>query len=131
MKTQRLTKISNATVIVAELSHIFCCGLPLLMAVLATSMQVGVSSSLLFLHYKLHAYEIPILIGSGLLLVVGLLLQYISHRLDCRSTGCHHEPCAPKKMKVSKLFIFAVAMYAVNIAIYVLTDHGAPVMRFN
>ncbi|MGI9388141.1 MAG: hypothetical protein ACR2OX_11990 [Methyloligellaceae bacterium] len=120
----KLNRAAGSVSIAAELSHVFCCGLPVVVALLSAGAQVGLGSGFLFIHDIMHAYERPILAGSGLLLVAGLILQYVSFRIDCRNTGCAHSDCAPKKMQVSWIFRIAVVMYAANLAFYFLSGHG-------
>ncbi|MGI9406469.1 MAG: hypothetical protein ACR2O4_08870, partial [Hyphomicrobiaceae bacterium] len=97
----KLDRTASTVSLAAELSHVFCCGLPMLVAILSAGAQLGLGSGVLFVHDVMHAYEASILAGSGLLLIAGLILQYVSFRIDCRTTGCVHGDCEPKKMKVS------------------------------
>ncbi len=120
----KLQRTATFFSLVAELSHIFCCGIPMLVAVLSTIMQIGLGGSFLFLHDLLHNYEIPIFIGSGLMLLLGLGLHYLSFYLDCRSTGCEHADCTPKKFRVGRVFIFAATLFAVNLTFFLLAHYG-------
>ncbi|MGI9404846.1 MAG: hypothetical protein ACR2O4_00625 [Hyphomicrobiaceae bacterium] len=121
----KLDRTASAVSLAAELSHVFCCGLPMLVAILSAGAQIGFGSGFLLIHDVMHVWEVQILAGSGLLLIAGLILQYVSFRIDCRTTGCTHGDCEPRKMKVSGIFKIAVLMFAANVAFYILSGHGA------
>ncbi len=129
----KFKSVATAASLIAELSHIFCCGLPIFVAVLSAGSQIGLGGGFVVFHELMHDYERLILIGSGMLLVIGLLLHYVSHQIDCRTTGCHgaHGDCAPKKFRVGWIFTIAVALYAANLAFYVLSGHGVEPYRFS
>jgi hypothetical protein len=130
-----MTKFKSAATTVsllAELSHIFCCGLPIFVAVLSAGSQIGVGGLAAF-HGVMHDYERLILAGSGALLTLGLVLHYISYQIDCRTIACGdaHGDCAPKKFRVGWIFSVAVVLYAANLAFYFLSGHGAEPHRFS
>lgn len=95
----------------------------MVMAVFSTGMQLGMGGGILIVHDVMHDYEIPIFIGSGILLLVGLSLHYLSFQLDCRRTGCFHEDCTPKKFKVGRVFLFAAFLYVANLTFFFLTHY--------
>lgn len=80
-------------------------------------------ASLHFLHEMIHIYEIPMIITSGLIILLGWGLHYIAYRLDCRSTGCVHEPCGAKKKRSSRVLFIATLLFAVNLGGYFLLHH--------
>ena len=127
----RIQRAATTASLVAELSHIFCCGLPIFVAVVSAGSQIGLGGSFLAFHAIMHDYEVPILIGSGLLLAFGLLLHYISFRINCRATGCAHSDCTPMKFRVGWIFTIAIVLYAANLAFYVLSGHGVEPPRFS
>ena len=102
-------------------------------AVVSAGSQIGLGGGFAAFHDIIHAYERQVLMGSGLLLAFGLLLQYISYQIDCRTTGCagSHGDCAPKKFRVGWIFSIATALYASNLAFYFLSGHGAELVRFS
>ncbi len=120
----KLRRTANFVSLAAELSHVFCCGIPMLVAILSAGTQLGLGGGFLFLHDILHGYEVPIFVGSGLLLLVGFGLHYLSFFLDCRETGCVHSDCSPKKFKVGWIFSVALVLFAANLAFYLLSNHG-------
>ncbi len=120
---QKLRQSIYMAVLASELTHIFCCGLPVLVSMLSLMVSMGVISflptGLVAFHDVLHAYEIPMIITSAVILALGWALHYISERLDCvKDSDCHHEPCAPKKKKASKVLWFATVLFAVNVSVY-------------
>ena len=128
-----MTKIQStaaAVSLVAELSHIFCCGLPIIVAVLSVGSQVGLGGAFLAIHAVMHNYEIMILAGSGLLLAMGLALHYVSYYINCRAAGCAHDDCEPVKFRVGWIFAIALVLYSANIAFFFLSGHGTEPPRF-
>lgn len=75
------------------------------------------------LHEKIHAYEVPLIVGSGILLLVGHILQYVSFRIDCHDTGCGHGDCTPKKYRASKFLLFATLLFGLNVIYYFFFSH--------
>ena len=124
MKVQRIT---TTAVVVAELSHILCCGLPIFVAVLSAATQVGVGGGFAAFHELIHDHEFELLMGSGALLLFGLIVHYVSHQLNCRTTGCEsvHGDCAPKKYRVGWIFMIAVVLYIANLTFYILSGHAS------
>jgi len=130
MKAQNIT---TTAIVIAELSHILCCGLPIFIGIMSVGTQVGLGGAFLTFHSFIHHYELIVLMGSGLLLTFGLLLHYISYQINCKETGCagRHDDCAPKKFRVSWIFIVAVALYFANVTFYFVSGHGSEMHRFH
>ncbi len=118
---QKIQSFLASAVIVSALSHIFCCGIPLVFSIFSMLVGLGVASviplGLVEFHEMLHAWEEPVLIFSGVVLFVGWTLHIISERLDCNHSGCHHEPCEPKKKKSSRILIFATVLFVINMSV--------------
>ncbi len=70
------------------------------------------------LHHAMHDYEVPMIMASGFVLAVGWALHFVAKRIDCRSTGCSHEPCTPKKKRSDKILFIASALFMFNVTIY-------------
>lgn len=120
-------------VIVSETSHVFCCVLPTIVSLMslisaAGAMSSSVPSALMDLHDVLHAWEVPLIIASGGVLLLGWALHGLSRYLDCRASGCAHGPCAPRKHMTRKVLWIATALFIVNAAVYTgIHRHMAPV----
>src|SRR5690606_14732462 len=88
-------------IILSESMHIFCCVLPTLFSLMGLLAGLGVVAALPpsfnTLHEALHAYEVPLIIVSGLLIALGWGVDRYSRKIDCHDTGCCHEPCGPQK----------------------------------
>lgn len=111
------------TVLASEITHVFCCGLPVLVSTLSLLASLGLISVLpagiMSFHEIMHHYEVPLVIASAVVLVFGWILHHISEHLDCvKNSNCHHAPCAPKKKKASKILWFATALFLINTTIY-------------
>ena len=125
---QKLQKPLNIAIILAEASHVFCCVLPTIVSVLSLLIGVGLIGSLPFsllvVHDFLHTWELPIIIGSGMMIALGWLVLIYSRKIDCHNTGCGHEPCAPKKRRSSRLLEIATILFVVNVSVYAIFHRG-------
>lgn len=120
----KLRKTISITAIVSEGSHVFCCVLPTLVSILSLMAGVGLISALppglMRVHDTLHHYELPMIVFSAGVLMIGWGLYRYSLKIDCHDTGCCHEPCAPKKRNVCKILLFATVLFVVNVTVYSL-----------
>lgn len=121
---QRAQRFIYWMCVTSEISHIFCCGLPMVFSIMSLMTGLGfitvMPSGLHFLHEAMHDYEIPMIITSAMILTMGWALHYIAYRIDCRSTGCAHGPCAPKKKRSGKVLYIATGLFMLNITGYFL-----------
>lgn len=126
---QRLQNFVYWFSITSEISHFFCCGLPIVFSVLSLLTSAGLTTAmplgLDLMHEAMHVYEVPMILASALILAMGWGLHYIAYRIDCRKTGCEHEPCAPKKKRSGKVLIVATLLFALNLTAYLLLHGGA------
>lgn len=124
---KKLQKTLFWTILATQSSHVFCCGLPGVVSMLSLLTGLGMVSTLPpvleNLHESIHQYEVPILIFSGVILVLGWALDAMSHKIDCHDTGCTHPPCAPKKNSAHKILILSTLLFVINVAIYVFFHH--------
>lgn len=124
MQMKRTQKVTSYLALLTEISHVFCCVLPSVFSILTMLVGLGVLGAVPLgitqLHDVMHGWEIPIMIASGAILLLGWSLHIISEKLDCRSTGCEHEPCAPKKKKTTGILKIATLLFVVNVGIYTL-----------
>ena len=121
---QRLQMLTKWMAITSEISHFFCCGIPIVFSLLSLLASMGaiafIPAEVNFLHEIMHDYEVPMIAVSALVLLLGWGLHFYAKKIDCRSTGCVHEPCAPKKKKSSKILFIATILFAVNLTGYFL-----------
>jgi len=119
---KRLQATLSWAIVLSETSHVFCCVLPVLISVLSLLTGLGAASilpsALLDLHEMMHRWEVPLIIFSGSVMAFGWVLYFISLKIDCHDTGCHHGPCNPKKKNASRILAFASLLFAINIAVY-------------
>ncbi|MBU0800032.1 MAG: hypothetical protein KKA05_03430 [Alphaproteobacteria bacterium] len=115
-------------VLVSETGHVFCCVMPTIVTVMSLLSGLGMLSvmpaGLLAFHDFMHEWEIPVIITSAVILLFGWVLHFISLKLDCHDTGCHHGECAPKKISTSKLLWIATGLFSVNLIIYLALHVG-------
>lgn len=112
----------SIAVLLSEFSHVFCCVLPTVFTVLSFAANLGMITVLpgfiLDWHEHLHAYEVPIIVVSGLMLLVGWLAHLSSRQVDCHDHGCAHPPCDTRKTTNSKILVVASILFAMNLLIY-------------
>ena len=124
---QRLQSIIYWVCVTSEISHFFCCGLPIVVSIMSLLSGLGLSAAMPFglesLHHVTHDYEIPMIMASGFLLFLGWGLQYIAYRIDCHNTGCVHGSCTPKKKRSTKVLIIATVLFVLNVTGY-MVFHG-------
>lgn len=106
-------------VVASELSHLFCCILPTLAAVLSLAVGAGLLPAVFtILHDTIHGYEIPIIVFSGTLLALGWWAYWLATRTDCHALG-HDEHACHKTTGRSKLYLMiGTALFLMNIFIY-------------
>lgn len=121
--SKRLYKHVGWAVLVSELSHVFCCVIPTLVTVLSAFANIGLvvvapDGILMRIHEALHEYEIPVIVFSGVMVVVGWIAHLASRTVDCHDTGCGHPPCTPRKNWNSRILLGATLLFMVNMVIY-------------
>lgn len=111
-------------VILSECSHVFCCVLPSMFSILTLLVGVGMVGAMPIwmqsVHEALHEYEVPMMIMSGAVVLIGWVLNYISTKIDCHDTGCGHGVCTPKKKRSERILMIATLLFLANITIYIL-----------
>lgn len=107
-------------VVASEVSHLFCCVLPTLAAVLSLAVGVGMlPTAFTVLHDIIHGYEIPVIIFSAVMLVLGWLAYWLAKRTDCHALG-HDEHRCHKAEDRSKLYLLiGTALFVINFVIFV------------
>jgi hypothetical protein len=111
-------------VLLAESTHVFCCVLPTLVTVMALMASVGAMAQLpafiLDIHDLLHAYEIPVIIFSGLTLLLGWGVYGLARRIECQKDHCepHETTCAPAKNNTHVVLMVASVLFLVNVTVY-------------
>jgi len=109
-------------VLASEFSHVFCCVLPTVVTVLGALSNIGLMGSApLFieeLHDLIHAYEVPIIVFSGVMVGLGWIVHKATGDYDCHNTGCTHPPCSQKKKNNSRILTIATLLFIVNLGIY-------------
>lgn len=118
----KLRKTVTISIVLSEIGHVFCCVLPTIFSVLTLLAGAGLLASvpvlMIDLHDVMHAYELPIIGVSGLLIVLGWALHATSLKMDCHDSGCCHPPCTPAKRTSSRFLVIATVLFVVNVAVY-------------
>lgn len=129
MEMRKTQGFFNWVLILSETSHIFCCVLPSVFSVISVMIGMGLVGAMPLwmkdVHEAMHAWEIPLMAMSGVIVLIGWGLYVISKRMDCHDTGCTHGPCGPKKKNAAVILKIATFLFVVNILIYVVFHRGA------
>jgi hypothetical protein len=129
-KNDKKIALSDAmawAVVVSALSHIFCCGIPFVVALLNIAGGLGFLSVImpasLKFHALLEAWEIPMLLFSALMLIGGWILHIQSTKIKgCKAHLCCHHDEDHKKNFNHWIMIAATILFAVNILVLVFSD---------
>ena len=120
--SKAIQKNFSWAVVASELSHVFCCVIPTLVTVMTVLVNVGLLGALpvtlMNIHNILHDFEVPIIIFSAVMVVLGWGIHHIMFRVDCHDTGCVHPPCNPQKVRNSRILTFATVLLCFNLVIY-------------
>lgn len=119
-----LNRAANVGVLVVEFSHIICCALPMMMVFLGTGAQITIGGTLLFSHEAIHHYEIPLFIGSALLLLIGFLLQNLHWFRFARPESCDGDSCRDNTLKMSIALKVALFIFVGNLVFYLFSNHA-------
>lgn len=121
---KKLQGMFSWVVILSECSHVFCCVLPSIFSVFTLLVGVGLVGTMPIwmesVHELMHGYEIPLMVFSGLVVLVGWGLNYVSNKIDCHDTGCGHGSCNIKKKKSERILMIATVLFLVNITVYMM-----------
>jgi hypothetical protein len=116
-------RIANTLHATALMSHIACCGAPLVLNALALAFGAGLLTVaapwMENAHGLLHGKEGALLALSACLVAAGGVSQYLSWRADCSTDDhCHHEPCAPKKPRRAWVFALVCVLFLGNVGLF-------------
>ena len=118
----RIQGTINWLSVTSEISHFFCCGIPIVFSLISLLANAGILAAmpvgLEAVHDVMHHYEIPLIIMSAVIITSGWVLHYVAKRIDCRNTGCAHPPCDKKKNKSSRILFIATILFVVNLMSY-------------
>ncbi len=138
-KTANSTTLRRTAFSVSALSllpHILCCLLPTVAALISLGTTAGLATAMASnpLYQLVDAYHPWLLTLAVAATALSGVLTYISWRIDCHDphalhdthghAACHHEPCAPKKSRATRMFYVSLALLALDIAWY-LTESFA------
>lgn len=112
-------------VILSESTHIFCCVFPTVFSVMGLLAGLGVVVAMpgfmVDMHDFLHAWELPMIAASGVVLALGWLAIMYSDRIDCRTAEtscCDHGPCTPKKNRAHLVLKIATVLFIFNVFVF-------------
>lgn len=125
---ERLNKHLFWTVILSETTHVFCCVLPTLFSLASLLVGAGLIAALPpgweAFHERMHNYEVPLILFSGVVIGFGWLVDWYARRIDCHDTGCGHPPCKPVKRRAHVVLKIATLLFVCNLIIYFFFHRG-------
>ncbi|MCB1530794.1 MAG: hypothetical protein H6853_06495 [Rhodospirillales bacterium] len=125
---QRIKKPLLYTLVLTEMSHLFCCVLPTVFSIVSLFVGLGLVGAmppfLYKMHEMIHAWEIPLISFSGAVVALGWVIDAVSARMDCHDTGCEHGPCTPQKRKAHIVLKAATVLFVFNVLIYGVFHYG-------
>lgn len=106
-------------VIASEASHLFCCILPTLAAVMSLAVGVGLlPASFTLLHDFIHGYEIPIIVFSGVLLALGWWAYHTATETDCHALGHDEHHCHQTTDRSKRYLVIGTLLFLLNLCVY-------------
>lgn len=112
-------------VIASEVSHLFCCILPTLAAVLSLAVGVGLlPAAFTTLHDVIHGYEIPIIIFSATMLGLGWWAYSLAKKTDCHGLGHDEHACHKTTDRSRTYLIIGTVLFLVNLCVYVTLHYS-------
>jgi hypothetical protein len=117
-KIKKHERVVHVITLATVFGHLFCCGLPLAIAVLGLFAGLGALSPVIpVIHDALHDFEKPLLMLSAVLVALGWAVYYHGSHVDCHESGCHHPPCGTQKKRASRLLILATVLFVINMLV--------------
>ena len=121
-------KVLFIGIIMTEISHVFCCVLPLLFS--AVGLLAGLGLVIILpdwlngMHDVMHGYEMAVIIAAGVMVALGWAVHLYSFKNDCHDHGCSHQPCGPRKRTASKLLKLGTFLFVLNIVVFAFFHDG-------
>jgi hypothetical protein len=118
--TQSIRQTTSIISVLSILPHIFCCGVPAVMAIISLGTTAGLAGVLAtnpFYQFVDAYHEILITIAISSVVLSGIL-NFVAWRIDCHTAAshCHHGDCTPKKRSSAKVFYFSLALLCLDLA---------------
>ncbi len=130
MSQNTLHRNIGIALILAESTHVFCCVLPTVVTILSLMASAGailpIPLFLLDIHEFLHAYEMPMILFSGVVLLMGWGLYLASRATTCEKPHCgpHETVCAGKKDRTRLVLGIASVLFVMNLTVYITLHRG-------
>lgn len=106
-------------VLVSEVSHLFCCVLPTVAAVLSLAVGVGMlPTAFTSLHEIIHGYEIPVIIFSAITLLLGWGAYRMAMNTDCHELGHDEHKCHRTADRSKVYLLIGTGLFFINLTVY-------------
>lgn len=129
ISTSAVRRATFALSALSILPHIFCCGIPAVMAIISLGTTVGLGAILAtnpFYQFVDSYHSILITLAVASVMFSGLM-NLIAWRIDCRTaatSSCHHDDCTPRKTHSLKLFLLSCALLMLDLAWFATETFG-------
>ena len=113
--------ISSYILVFSCFCHFLCCGVPFTLSVLSVSANIGLPT-ILFSNLSIEKIEPILLITSTLILLLLILSEIHSRRIDCTNeNNCKKEICDDSKKKIIKINLYiSFFLYFFNLTFFTL-----------
>ena len=113
--------ISSYLLVFSCFCHFLCCGVPFTLSVLSVSANIGLPT-ILFSNLSIEKIEPILLITSTLILLLLILSEIHSRRIDCTNeNNCKKEICDDSKKKIIKINLYiSFFLYFFNLTFFTL-----------
>ncbi|RYG58435.1 MAG: hypothetical protein EON60_13180 [Alphaproteobacteria bacterium] len=120
MKTSTIRRTTGLVSVLSILPHVFCCGIPAIMALISLGTTIGLAGVLATnpMYQFIDAYHGILLTIAISSVVISGILNYVAYRIDCHTAAshCHHGDCTPKKRTSAKIFYVSLVLLALDLA---------------
>ena len=108
-------------VILSCLTHLLCCGIPFFLSVTSLGSTLGLSTLYVVDFPWFEEIEIYLFTITSIVVVLSIISEVNSRRLDCITDGlCEHTPCNPKKKLIKVNLYVALFLYLINFIVFYL-----------
>lgn len=114
--------------LISMLPHLFCCALPVMVALISLGSTIGLGAALSGnpLYHAVDANHATLLTLAIISVAVTALLNVIAWRIDCKKaeTACSHGDCTPRKKTSFKLLWISMGLLVLDITWYVIESRA-------
>jgi hypothetical protein len=125
LSAQTLRRSTSLLTTLSILPHLFCCGIPAIMGLIALGTTVGLAATLASnpLYAFVDAWHTELLVLAFVSVAISGVLNFVAWRIDCREASkaelhghCAHDDCTPRKNTSLKIFLISCLLLTLDVA---------------